>query len=1176
MNELAYWKRIGVLLFSFTCLQAQQPRLVLPVGNKGVVKQIFYSPDKRFIATVSGLGNTLIWQAKSGKLFQEYSKSSVFGWSQDGSLCFNQSEDNQSLVVSEFISGLVKRTIRHGELINHAEWSPDGKRILTNSGKTLKIWDAASGLLIKSLDKTEASSYGQFSPDGRYIFITKEPGEGKASVLDYTTFKEIFTGTGGRLFYYENEQQLGLWNKDAKTFTVYLLSSGKQLVELNFIKALSDNGRYALKVEDNKIAYYDVLKQKILARHKSDPLDFMRYAVISPDGKKISVDYDIRTVNPDEDCNTKWVRHVKIFDTKSNDILFNFKNHFSTISLFQWSADSKHIISSDYDKVTLIWDAVTGNIAYNFSGHVSGELRRIKVSPDKKSVAMLYDGQNNFGHTVKTFSLVNGILEKNFKGHCYSINSLEWSSSGKHLLTGSDDAKAILWDAASGKKKFELNKIQSPVNKAFWTNDENKIITISGSNGLSYVGEIKTWNSETGTLIKNFPVRNNNVCDIALSPDGKKIVAEADKFQLKIWDLETGAVLKTLVGNKDMTGEIYWMKEGNAILTNSYDDVVKLWDVATGKLVYSIEYEHLGGFCLSPDQKWFAVKTSGSVVSVFNAKTGTRLHGFSHNREVYFINWSKDNAQIQTTTENMEEFVWDIKSGLLEKSSQSVFLREVDEVVPDKKNVLAPNGFSLDVNDLRTGKNKLKIYAFDSLSYFIQTPDNYYSSSRNALKKLSFRIEGQLYSFDQFDLKYNRPDIILERLGYADTSKIKAYNRAYLKRLKKMNFTLAMLKEDFHLPEVKIKNQDSFPPLTQLSEINLDLEIKDSKYKLDRILVYINDVPVFGVNGINLREVNTQQVEQRLKLELAEGENKIQISALNQAGAESYKELVYVTYTPTLPQGRDLYLITIGDSKYSDSRFNLTYAAKDAQDIKKTFEGNTAGLYQTVHSFTLTDDQVTKENVLRLKSELSKAKRNDVVLITMAGHGVLDAKFDYYLATYDMNFSKPEDKGLLYEELESLLDGIAPLRKVLFLDACHSGEVDKEEVAKMSSAPVTSGEITFRTAGVGIQKKNLGLKTTSELMSELFTDLRKGTGATIISSSGGAEFAIESDRWKNGLFTYCMLNGLTTQMADSDKDGKVMLSELQAYLRVEVSKLSNGAQQPTSRLENVTMDFRVW
>ena len=147
------------------------------------------------------------------------------------------------------------------------------------------------------------------------------------------------------------------------------------------------------------------------------------------------------------------------------------------------------------------------------------------------------------------------------------------------------------------------------------------------------------------------------------------------------------------------------------------------------------------------------------------------------------------------------------------------------------------------------------------------------------------------------------------------------------------------------------------------------------------------------------------------------------------------------------------------------------------------------------------------------------------------------------------------------------------------MDTCHSGEVDKDdmELAEASNTQGQSGNIVFRSVGAGVQRKeSLGMNNSTEMMKELFTDLRKGTGATVISSAGGGEYAMESEQWKNGLFTYCLIKGLQTMEADLNKDGVIMLSELQLYVQQQVSELSGGLQQPTSRIENIEMDFRVW
>ena len=68
---------------------------------------------------------------------------------------------------------------------------------------------------------------------------------------------------------------------------------------------------------------------------------------------------------------------------------------------------------------------------------------------------------------------------------------------------------------------------------------------------------------------------------------------------------------------------------------------------------------------------------------------------------------------------------------------------------------------------------------------------------------------------------------------------------------------------------------------------------------------------------------------------------------------------------------------------------------------------------------------------------------------------------------------------------------------------------------------------------------------------------------------------MEGKDWNNGLFTYCLLNGLENGKADLNTDGKILLSELKEYVTDQVARLSEGKQQPTSRIENQLMDFRI-
>jgi hypothetical protein len=455
--------------------------------------------------------------------------------------------------------------------------------------------------------------------------------------------------------------------------------------------------------------------------------------------------------------------------------------------------------------------------------------------------------------------------------------------------------------------------------------------------------------------------------------------------------------------------------------------------------------------------------------------------------------------------------------------------------------------------------------------FILLSPTGEYQITKKAFQKFGFSSGTEFIYPAQFDLRFNMPHIVLKSIGIGDEKGIQMLANAYLKRLKRMGFENDMQWSDENsLPEIKIISQEK----TVDSKMKIVIEANDKTYDLDRINLFVNDVPVYGSRGFSLAENKVKEWKNELSVDLIEGKNKIEISVLNSNGVESLRKTVLVEEDE---KGKsDLYLIAFGASNYSDKKHNLTYPEKDANDLAVLLKENKKSVFNNVITKTVTNENFTKESLLECKTFLNSAKTTDVVIIFVAGHGVLDKNLDYYLATHDMDFSNPSEKGLPYEELESLLDGIAPLKKVLFLDACHSGEVDKEEVELLATNTTINSKVKFRNAGAGIQKKNLGLKTTSELMGELFTDLRRGTGATVISSAGGAEYAMESDEWKNGLFTYCLLHGLKDKAADTNKDGQIMLSELQSYLRKEVTDLSNGAQQPTSRIENLSMDFRIW
>ena len=458
-----------------------------------------------------------------------------------------------------------------------------------------------------------------------------------------------------------------------------------------------------------------------------------------------------------------------------------------------------------------------------------------------------------------------------------------------------------------------------------------------------------------------------------------------------------------------------------------------------------------------------------------------------------------------------------------------------------------------------------------------------YATRDKSIKSIAVGTTQGVYPFEQFDLRLNRPDIVLERLG-APVDAVALAKQLRDKRLKRMGVTDEMLKPDFHVPELEIVGE--VPSTTDSDEVRLSTKASDSKYPLERLKVFVNNVPVNGRDGESLRDQNTQSLDRTIPIKLAAGRNKIQVSVLNNAGAESLYANAEVNCTAKRPEPT-LYAVAMGVSDYSNPDWNLKYAAKDAKDVLAKLKAGSGDNYGKVEQLLLTDKEVTKESIAKIKDFLSGATIDDAVLMFVAGHGLLDSNYDYYFGTTDIDFNNPADKGIAFEEFDDLLADLPALKKSLLIDTCHAGELDEEEKTLLASAggvpaalPTANG-VAVRSIGTrGMNVKAVeGARGASEWydrLQGLFVDLRRGSGSTILSSSAGAEYALESSEQQNGLFTYAVLEALDGKKeADTNKDGSVQMSELGEYVKKRVSELTNNKQTPNTRRVNLEGDFTL-
>jgi WD40 repeat protein len=451
--------------------------------------------------------------------------------------------------------------------------------------------------------------------------------------------------------------------------------------------------------------------------------------------------------------------------------------------------------------------------------------------------------------------------------------------------------------------------------------------------------------------------------------------------------------------------------------------------------------------------------------------------------------------------------------------------------------------------------------------WLLYTPDNYYFTTNVPVESYHFVKDRKVYMFNQFDLKHNRPDIVLERLN-GSTSISRAYYNAYEKRVEKLGLDIDKLNNEAEYPELNILKRKEIPTRTTKKTWKIWFEAKD-ELGLQSVNCWVNGIPVFGAKGIPVIEEERYKSSGYVEIELTPGLNKIQTTATNIAGYQSLFETVEIYYEAEAEKP-NLYFFGIGVAEYKNEQKNLDYSAKDIRDVLSLLNEK-KDQFNAIHVDTTFNANAVRNCVSSWKSTMEKTNPNDIVIVYYSGHGLLDSSLNYYLATHDIDFNNPSSKGILYDDIEALFDSIPSRKKVMFLDACHSGEVD-EGTIRVSE----SGEVIDQSASSSVDSffEEDG-RDSFELMKELFTDVRKNSGAHVIASSSGKYYSIESDVYENSVFTYALLEGLN-KYGDLNRDKHLSIMELKEYVQFRVEELTNGEQVPTIRIENSLNDFRLW
>ncbi len=475
----------------------------------------------------------------------------------------------------------------HPDRVLAALFSPDGRSVLTcGSDGTARLWDSATGQSQgEPMQNHGRVATAAFRPDGRVfaVGVTLVNVEGKPTGAEIR-FWETATGkqlgptlpqtgplkclafspdgrmllAGGIVVPTEGVKPSGAARLyDAEYFTPLgpLLEHPQPV----WVVAFSPDGRTFLTGCEDRVSRQWQTATCTLAGPVGHHNGTVRSVAFSPDGRRFVCGSASDTPQ------------VQLWEAAQGLAIGPPLYHTSPVNALAQDSSGKFLITGCADGTTWVWDRLARRPMRTLKDPRK-DILGVSVSPDGAFIASA-----SAEGSVQLWSTNTGEPVGERLQYPNSFWCVGFSPDGTTLVTGRGNrqAGAQRWRMPGGKYLADL--AHPGLVRALAFGPDGRWLLTAGQGGVF------RWDTDSGKLLDRELLQIGQFCSVAVSPDGKSILAGSDSQTAQRWETATGRRSGQPLLHQGTVNAVAFSKDGRLLLTASQDKTARVWDAVTGK-----------------------------------------------------------------------------------------------------------------------------------------------------------------------------------------------------------------------------------------------------------------------------------------------------------------------------------------------------------------------------------------------------------------------------------------------------------------------------------------------------------------------------------------------------------------------------------------------------------------